>query len=109
MLTFATDRGDHVTIAPLALSTLVDRSPGIERFQIVQSTPTSLGLRLRPAAGVDPDRVWRALQAQIRHLFTEHKLDHVTLERAEEPPEQSPGASTYDHPAELSRAAPPPS
>lgn len=28
---------------------------------------------------------------ELTHLLTGHKLDHVTVERAEEPPEQSPG------------------
>jgi len=73
------------------LGTLIDRIPGIERFQIVQTTRASLGVRLRPAVGADPDQVWQAVHAEITRLLTEHKLDHVSVERAEEPPEQSPG------------------
>jgi phenylacetate-CoA ligase len=35
--------------------------------------------------------VWQAVRTEITHLLTEHKLDHVTVERADELPEQSPG------------------
>lgn len=67
--------------------------PGVELFQIVQTTPASLRVRLRPAssAGADPERVWRAVRAEITRLLTGHGLGHVTVERAGEPPEQSPG------------------
>lgn len=91
VLTFRTQRGEPVAIAPLVLGSLVDRTPGVVLFQIVQVTPTNLRVRLRPAAGADPDRVWQAVQTEITRLLTEHKLDQVTVERAEEPPEQSPG------------------
>lgn len=84
MLTFPNERGERVAIAPLAFGSLVDRTPGVELFQIVQTTPTSLRVRLLPAGSADPEGVWRAVRAG-------HKLDHVTPERAGEPPEQSPG------------------
>lgn len=88
-LIFPTESGERVSIPPLAFE--VDSIPGVEMFQIVQTTPTSLRVRLCPAAGVDADRVWQAVLGATRRLLTEHKLDHVTLERAEEPPEQSRG------------------
>jgi len=91
VLTFPTDRGEQVTIAPLVFGTLLDRTPGIELFQIVQTAPTRLRVRLRPATGADLNRVWQTVQTEITRLLAEHKLDHVMVERAEEPPEQSPG------------------
>ncbi|GIW86327.1 MAG: hypothetical protein KatS3mg108_0651 [Isosphaeraceae bacterium] len=89
VLSFPTDRGDRVSIPPLALE--VDHVPGVELSQIVQTAPTSLRVRLRPAAGADPERVWQAVWGEITRLLAAHKLDHVAVERAEEPPEQSRG------------------
>jgi phenylacetate-coenzyme A ligase PaaK-like adenylate-forming protein len=91
VLTFPAENDETVTIAPLAFSTLMDRIPGIELFQIVQVAATSLQVRLRVTDGSDPDRVWQAVYTEISQLLTEHGLDHVTVERAVEPPEQSPG------------------
>jgi phenylacetate-CoA ligase len=91
VLTFPTKHGGQVTIAPLAFGTVVDRTPGIELFQIAQSTPTTLQVRLLLAASADPDRVWQAVCTEIAHLLADHRLAYVTVQRSEEPPEQSPG------------------
>lgn len=90
-LTFPVDRGEPVSIAPLMFGTLVDRTPGIAQFQIVQTAPTTLRVRLRSAEGADANRVWQAVHAGLVHLLVEHKLGHVALERAEEAPQQTPG------------------
>lgn len=89
VLTFPTEGGERVSIPPLALE--VDQVPGVELFQIVQTTPTSLRVRLRPAPGADPERVWQAVRGEITRLLGEHGLGHVSVERAEELPAQSPG------------------
>ena len=91
MLTFPAARGQPVTIIPLAFEALVDRTPGVEVFQIVQSTPTRLRVRLKVAPGADPDQVWQAVHSELTCLLAANKLDHVTVERAEKGPEQSPG------------------
>jgi phenylacetate-CoA ligase len=90
LLTFPTDRGEHVSISPMAFGAVLD-VPGIEQFQLVQTAPTILRVRLRPADGADTDRVWQTVRDKVTHLLTEHKVGDVTLERAEEPPQQSPG------------------
>ena len=87
---FRTDGGDRVRIAPLAFATVADRTPGLQMFQIVQTAPRSLRVRLQ-SQDADADRAWATVQTEMKRLFTEHGLDHVALERAEEPPEQSKG------------------
>lgn len=91
MLTFQTDQGERITVPPLLFGASIYHIPGIEQFQVVQTTPAILRVRLGLADGADPDHVWQALYTKITHLLAEHKLGHVTVERAEEPPEQSPG------------------
>lgn len=67
------------------------RLPGIEQFHVVQTKPTNLRVRLCFAHGSDPGRVWQAVHTELTRLLARHKLDHVTVEHAEELPEQSPG------------------
>jgi phenylacetate-CoA ligase len=90
VLTFPTDRDEHVSILPMLFGTLLDRVPGIEQYQVVQTTPATLRVRVRPADGFDPDHVWHVVRGELTRLLTEHKVEHVTLERAEEPPEPAP-------------------
>lgn len=89
VLTFETPGGERVSLPPLALE--LDEMPGVERAQIVQATPTTLRVRLLAATGSDPDRLWQTAHQQLTGLLAEHGLEHVTVERAEEPPEQSKG------------------
>lgn len=83
--------GEQVRLAPLVFGGLADRSPGIERFQLIQTTPTTVRLRLRPTAGADPEQVWKALHRQIEGLLADHGQGGVTVERADDPPEQTAG------------------
>lgn len=89
VLTFSTERGERVFIPPLAFE--VDHIPGIERVQVVQTSPGSLRVRLLVAPGAEPNRVWQAAHTEITRMLTQHQLFHVTVERGEESPEQSPG------------------
>ena len=91
MLSFPGSEGERITIAPLLFGASIYHIPGIEQFQAVQTTPTNLRVRLRLTNDADRDRVWQAVHTAITRLLTAHKLDHVTVERADEPPEQSPG------------------
>lgn len=78
-----------------ALANILGRAPadaaGVELFQIVQTTASSLRVRLRPAADADPEQVWHAVQTEITRVLAERKLSNVKIVRAEEQPEQSPG------------------
>lgn len=91
MLAIPTGGGGHAGISPMLFGTLLDRLPGIEQFQLVQTASTTLRVRLKPADGADPEQVWQAVRDEIGRLLAAHNAGHVTLERAEEPPEQSPG------------------
>lgn len=83
--------GPGVSVAPLAFGTVLDRIAGIERFQIVQTAPDLVRVRLHPGAGIDRDAVWRAAVTAVADLLSGYGLDHVRVERAAEPPERSSG------------------
>ena len=91
LLTFPGRSGQSVTIAPLTIGLTLERLPGVEHFQIVQTAPTNLSIRLRPATGADTEQVWQAVHTELTRLLTNHQLDHVTVTRADEPPRQTTG------------------
>ncbi|WP_245332162.1 phenylacetate--CoA ligase family protein [Bradyrhizobium sp. NAS80.1] len=84
ILTFPTERGEEVAVPSLALE--IDHVPGVELFQIVQTAPTQLRVRLHPAADADLNRVWRTVHSELTKLLNEHGLGHVSVELAAEPP-----------------------
>jgi phenylacetate-coenzyme A ligase PaaK-like adenylate-forming protein len=91
VLTFPGADGEPVTIPALVFSTLLDGSPGVELFQLVQISPTILRVRLLHTAGIDADRSWAEVQNRISRLLFEHHVRKVRIERADEPPRQSSG------------------
>ncbi|MEV4760411.1 phenylacetate--CoA ligase family protein [Micromonospora sp. NPDC049559] len=90
-LTFHDERGRAVAVAPVALAGVVDRAPGLELAQVVQTSPTSLQVRVRAAHNADPEQVWRNIHAEIVQFLANHHLDGIDLTRSEEPPQQSAG------------------
>jgi len=89
VLTFTTERGEHVAISPLAFE--IDHVPGVALSQVVQSGPSSLFVRLQPRADADRDRVWNAVHAELKELLVKHGLRNVVVELSAEPPQPSPG------------------
>lgn len=92
VLTFpAADRQGRIAVPPLALGTVIDRTPGVELFQIVQSAPARLSVRLLPEPGTDPDQVRRSVVEGLAALLTGLGLAHIAVEADAEPPQQSAG------------------
>jgi putative adenylate-forming enzyme len=90
VLTFRTPGGE-VRLPPLALSQPVEAVRGVTLFQVAQSEPDRLELRLQIAPTVNADTVWREAEAGLRKVLAEHGLEHVAIERGGEPPEQGRG------------------
>jgi phenylacetate-CoA ligase len=89
VLTFSIKEGGDVHI-PALMFEVVD-AVDVELFQIVQTAPDAMRVRLRLAAAADPNRVWQSVQTEIRRVLDQHGLAHVRVERADEPPEQAAG------------------
>lgn len=92
VLTFPTADGKgQVAVPPLALGSALDRTPGVGLFQIVQTAPTRLSVRLLPEPGGETDLVHAAVLEGIRNLLTGLGLAHVAVEPSDELPQQSAG------------------
>jgi len=87
VLMFPGVHGELVSVSPMLFGTVLDRVPGVEQFQVLQTAPATLRVRLQPA----DDRVWQAVRDGIDRLLADSKAENVTVERAEEPPRRGPG------------------
>ncbi|MFI9825068.1 phenylacetate--CoA ligase family protein [Streptomyces sp. NPDC052013] len=91
LLSFPRRDGGSVRIVPMAFETLLESIPDIDAFQIVQTAPSCVRVRIRSAAGADRDRLWAAVRKEMIALLSAHGAGQVSVDRADEPPEQSPG------------------
>ena len=69
----------------------MDQIADIESYQLVQTAPTILRVRLRLTADAHRDRVWQAAERAIRHALDQHNAQYVAVQRGQEAPEPSPG------------------
>ncbi|MCE1253567.1 MAG: phenylacetate--CoA ligase family protein [Anaerolineae bacterium] len=93
-LVFVKPNGEHVSVPPLLFVTLIDHMPGIELFQVVQTSPDTLRIRLSYQATYNQAQQndqWQTLYAALSEVLKGYGLNFVSLERASEPPRQSEG------------------
>jgi phenylacetate-CoA ligase len=78
--------GVQVQLLPLALETVVEETPGLRRFQLIQTGLRTLTLRLEVQPGVDEAVVWSAAEARLMFFLTARGLGGLNLERSQEAP-----------------------
>jgi len=89
LVRFAGRDGQEVTMPPMAFYALLDPVPGVDLYQVVQTAPDVLHVRLKVSG--DPRTVWPRVEADMQGLLKRHGLEHVRFERGDEPPEQTEG------------------
>jgi phenylacetate-coenzyme A ligase PaaK-like adenylate-forming protein len=82
--------GRSVMILPLALGTVVEETPGVRRFQVLQTGPSTLSVRLELSPSAEPSAVWRRLDERLEQFFSAQGIPQVTVLHAEEGPRLSP-------------------
>jgi len=94
VLKFETPGGDEVMVPPLLFVTLIDRMRGIDLFQVVQTSPSALKIRLHYATDLDEsqqDARWQILYKELKTMLAGRALEHLSIERDFDPPQQSQG------------------
>ncbi|MGB6223971.1 MAG: hypothetical protein WBF76_01150, partial [Pseudonocardiaceae bacterium] len=72
-------------LSSFVVSHQVERAAGVELFQIIQTTPSTLSVRLQLGAPADPDHVWYDVQAKLARMLYDHGLSNVVIDRGTEP------------------------
>lgn len=90
ILTFPSSSGRPVPLLPLALETVVEEIPGVGSYQIVQTGPDRLRLRLDAAPGHDRARTGDAVAERLRGFLSAQGLPQVSVDVTEERPVRDP-------------------
>jgi phenylacetate-coenzyme A ligase PaaK-like adenylate-forming protein len=79
-----------VPLLPQAVLGTVTATPGVERAQVVQTSPTALRVRFEARPGFDDGSVWDAITGRLGRFFSEHGVGGTQLIRSTEPPIRDP-------------------
>jgi phenylacetate-coenzyme A ligase PaaK-like adenylate-forming protein len=89
VLSLRNERGERVRLLPLALTTVVEDFAGAHRFQIVQSAPDRLAVRLDELESAADTGLWGKVARALRAYLRAQGLPGVAIKRDAAPPEHS--------------------
>jgi phenylacetate-coenzyme A ligase PaaK-like adenylate-forming protein len=95
ILSIRTQDGKVIPLLPMAVATVVEETPGVHRFQVIQTAPATLRIRLAVAPGEDPQRVWDMVTRRLQDYLSAQGAPMVTLDRASEPPSRDPTSGKF--------------
>jgi phenylacetate-CoA ligase len=70
----------------MAFATVIEETRGVQRFQVIQTGPTALRIRLDADPGANEAQVWTELVSRLRTYLAIQGIADVILERASERP-----------------------
>lgn len=87
--------GEKIPLLPMALATVVEETPGVARFQAIQTAPDAIRIRLEVISGRDEKQVWEAVAHRLRDYLSVQGLPSIAIERAGEPPMRDPVSGKF--------------
>ncbi|WP_293308732.1 phenylacetate--CoA ligase family protein [Mycolicibacterium sp.] len=79
--------GGLVALLPLAISEVVEETPGVLSYQIVQTGSATLVIRLTVVAGSERSEVWQRVRSRALDFLRRQRVSAtVTIELSAEPP-----------------------
>lgn len=87
--------GENVRVLPLALSTVIEETPGVARFQAIQTGPDALRIRIEPAPGSELASVWPVVERRLAAWLATQGVEQASLQLDDEPPARDPRSGKY--------------
>ncbi len=97
ILRFTNLQGEQVPIAPMALWSVMEDTPGVYRFQAIQTGPERIKVRLQVKAGAEESHVWVRLKERVRIYLERHGLGNVQIALSPEAPAPNPVSGKFRH------------
>ncbi|HEU5360240.1 MAG TPA: hypothetical protein VFU42_03685 [Candidatus Deferrimicrobiaceae bacterium] len=86
ILHLRSDAGRTVPVVPMALATVVEETPGVRSYQLIQSGPARIRLRIDEAQGYERARVQHEAADRLCAYLATLGLESVSIEKTEERP-----------------------
>jgi hypothetical protein len=74
----------------MALATVVEETPGVVRYQIIQTAPEALSIRLDAVSGADQAQVCQAAADRMQQYLAGQGLPSVRVLKSDQPPRRDP-------------------
>src|SRR5512133_1687756 len=78
--------GGGFPVLSLTLWSVIKETPGVLRFQAIQTSPDEMKIRLEAKHTEEREAVWKHVYVNARDYLTQQGLDNVNIVCADEPP-----------------------
>jgi phenylacetate-coenzyme A ligase PaaK-like adenylate-forming protein len=95
ILRFRSLDGQQIPVLPLALWSVLKETPGVLKFQAIQTSPVDLKIRLEAKQLGFSEEVWKRVYVNAREYFSNQGLDNVRIIRADESPMRDPKSGKF--------------
>ena len=82
-------------VPPMIFNALIDILPGVGRWQVIQSAPSTLSVRLQAISQEQDAPTWTIIAERLRAYCDQQGLFAVKIERATEPPARDPATGKF--------------
>lgn len=97
ILSFPAAAGGTTGVLPMALAAVVEQVPGVFRYQIIQSAPNQIKVRLTVESGCDRAVIWATIEADLQKYFSAQGVAPVQTILTEEIPAAHPSSGKFRH------------
>lgn len=87
----------QVVLLPMAIATVVEETPGVLSYQILQTAPATLIIRLSVDAGTQRTEVWERVHRRLDEFLRSQGAAAVAVELSDDPPAVNPRSGKLRH------------
>ncbi len=95
VLRFPSANGREIAVLPLALATVVEKTPGVRRFQAYQTGDRELRIRIEPDGEADGEATWARVAGRVDSFLASQGIVGVGLVRDEALPARDPRSQKF--------------
>lgn len=97
ILYFPAAAGGMTGVLPMAIASVVEQVPGVTRYQIIQTAPENIKVRLEVEPGADRAAIWVKMEAELSEFFRAQGAAPVQALLADEEPQVNPVSGKFRH------------
>ena len=97
ILCFVDMEKHSIPIMPMALWSVIKDTPGVYRFQAIQTAPERLKVRLQTKISGEEEKVWDLMKQRVQSFLENHGLQNVEIVLAPEAPAPNPINGKFRH------------
>lgn len=97
ILRFADKTGQCIPIMPMALWSVIKDTPGVYRFQAIQTNREQLTVRLQTKVAGEVTQVWELVKQRVQDYLEVHGLGNIQIVLAHEAPAPNPVSGKFRH------------